>query len=219
MNDETDEFLDLFDNEVTYIEGGRTASGFFTTEEVVSVSIIIVTRIVIGHLLPTAYVVRGRVMFSVCVSVHICGGGGGYPIPGPGGRGYPIQLMGGLPHPRSSWVGTPSRCRWGGYPIQLMGGTPSQVQVGGYPIQLMGGTPIPGPGGVPHPRSRQGGAHPGYPPAGEHLPGVPPPPPPSRSSIVCTCYAAVGMPLAFTKDHFLVSTRISKCLLINPCCL
>ncbi len=37
MNDETDEFLDIFDNEITYIEGGRTASGFFTTEEAVSV--------------------------------------------------------------------------------------------------------------------------------------------------------------------------------------
>ena len=49
MNDETDEFLDLFDNEVTYIEGGRTASGFFTTEEVVSVSIFIATRVVIGR--------------------------------------------------------------------------------------------------------------------------------------------------------------------------
>ena len=49
MNDETDEFLDLFDNEVTYIEGGRTASGFFTTEEVVSVSIFITIRVVIGR--------------------------------------------------------------------------------------------------------------------------------------------------------------------------
>ena len=36
MNDETDEFLDIFENEITYIEGGRTASGFFTTEETVS---------------------------------------------------------------------------------------------------------------------------------------------------------------------------------------
>ncbi len=36
MNDESDEFLDIFDNEITYIEGGRTASGFFTTEEFVS---------------------------------------------------------------------------------------------------------------------------------------------------------------------------------------
>ena len=33
MNDESDEFLDLFENEVTYIAGGRTPSGFYTTEE------------------------------------------------------------------------------------------------------------------------------------------------------------------------------------------
>lgn len=36
MNDEDDEFLDLFDNEVSYIEGGRTASGFYTVEDTVS---------------------------------------------------------------------------------------------------------------------------------------------------------------------------------------
>lgn len=35
MNDETDEFLDLFEHGVSYIEGGRTASGFFTVEELV----------------------------------------------------------------------------------------------------------------------------------------------------------------------------------------
>ncbi|XP_052819033.1 protein flightless-1 homolog isoform X1 [Mya arenaria] len=33
MNDESDDFLDLFDNPVSYIGGGRTASGFFTVEE------------------------------------------------------------------------------------------------------------------------------------------------------------------------------------------
>ena len=36
MGDETDEFLDLFENGISYIAGGRTASGFFTTEEAVS---------------------------------------------------------------------------------------------------------------------------------------------------------------------------------------
>lgn len=34
--DESDEFIALFDSEIAYIEGGRTASGFFTVDEVVS---------------------------------------------------------------------------------------------------------------------------------------------------------------------------------------
>ena len=38
MGDENDEFLDLFENGISYIEGGRTASGFYTVEESVSVS-------------------------------------------------------------------------------------------------------------------------------------------------------------------------------------
>jgi isocitrate lyase len=36
MEDESDEFLDLFDHDIAYIEGGRTASGFYTVEEAVS---------------------------------------------------------------------------------------------------------------------------------------------------------------------------------------
>jgi len=35
QTEESDEFLSLFD-EVTYIEGGRTASGFYTVDETVS---------------------------------------------------------------------------------------------------------------------------------------------------------------------------------------
>ncbi|XP_023218624.1 protein flightless-1-like [Centruroides sculpturatus] len=34
QNEESEEFLDLFGSEITYIEGGRTASGFYTVEEV-----------------------------------------------------------------------------------------------------------------------------------------------------------------------------------------
>ena len=103
--------------------------------------------------LPTAYVVREEVIFSVCLSVHIWGGGGTpsqvqvglYPISGPG-RGYPIQLM----------VG-------GVYPIQLMvGGTLAGGPCPGYP-------PHPGLGGGP----TQGTPHPGL---GGGLPRVPPHP-------------------------------------------
>ena len=98
--------------------------------------------------LPTAYVVRGKVMFSVCVSVHICAmikinrSRQGVPHPGPGGRG-------GTPS-RSRWGGTPSRSRWGeGVPH------PRSRWV------------------VPHPRSRQGGTHPGYPQQGAPTQGTP----------------------------------------------
>ena len=36
MNDEDDDFLALFPCGLSYIEGGRTSSGFFTVEDVVS---------------------------------------------------------------------------------------------------------------------------------------------------------------------------------------
>lgn len=36
QSDESDEFLALFESDIAYIEGGRTASGFFTVDEVVS---------------------------------------------------------------------------------------------------------------------------------------------------------------------------------------
>ena len=99
-----------------------------------------------SQLLPPAYEVRGKVMFSQ-VSVHISGdGGGGDPIPGPDDSiqltgEYPIPGLGkGVPHPR--WgVSHPANQ---GHLIQLIGGsTPSQVQVGGYPIQPTGGEPPP----------------------------------------------------------------------------
>ena len=37
MGEENEDFLDLFENGVSYIEGGRTASGFFTVEEYVNI--------------------------------------------------------------------------------------------------------------------------------------------------------------------------------------
>ena len=94
-------------------------------------------------LLPPAYVVRGKVLFSqVSVCPHLWGGGGGYHLP---------------------------RSRWEGYPLlrSRQGVSPSQVQVGG-------GT--------------------------------------YWNSIACTCYAAGGMPLAFTQEDFLVSFILSGCV-------
>ncbi|PSN45747.1 Protein flightless-1 [Blattella germanica] len=38
QTDESDEFLALFDTDIAYIEGGRTASGFFTVEDMVYVT-------------------------------------------------------------------------------------------------------------------------------------------------------------------------------------
>ena len=37
QSDEAEEFLQLFPNPITYIQGGRTASGFFTIEDTVSI--------------------------------------------------------------------------------------------------------------------------------------------------------------------------------------
>lgn len=35
QNDESEEFLNLFDSNIEYLEGGRTTSGFYTVEDVV----------------------------------------------------------------------------------------------------------------------------------------------------------------------------------------
>lgn len=42
QGDESEEFLGLFHHDITYIEGGRTASGFFTVEEMVRHSLLCV---------------------------------------------------------------------------------------------------------------------------------------------------------------------------------
>ena len=88
--------------------------------------------------LPPASEGWGKVIVSVCVSVHTWGW-----VPQPADGGYP--------HLRSGWGG--------GYPIPGLDG-------GGYPIShpAYGGYPIPGldGGGYPLPRSGQGVPHPAY---------------------------------------------------------
>ena len=91
----------------------------------------------------------------------------------------------------------------GGYPISGLGrgGTPSQVggvpspRSGGYPVPGLGGYLVPGPGGYPVPG-----------PGGYPIPGLggTPGTPPRQSSTASTCYAAGGVPLAFTQEDFLV---------------
>ena len=78
--------------------------------------------------LPTAYVVREEVMFSVCLSVHR------------GGGTQSRSGWGGVPHPAGGvpWLGVP----WQGG--TLAGGVP---WLGGYPSGgYLGGTPV---GGTP----------------------------------------------------------------------
>ena len=84
----------------------------------------IVSNVLKSELLPTASEGWGEVIFSVCLSVHIYGGGGtpsgwrwgGTPFPGPCG-GYHIQLTGGVPRPRSRWgYPLPRGYPWHGVP-------------------------------------------------------------------------------------------------------
>ena len=98
----------------------------------------------------------------------------------------------------------------GGYSVPGLGGvggTPSQVWVGGYPCNRLARS---GWWGVPR-------GTPGYPPTIMTGWGVPPPwldgvpPPPIRqNSTASTCYAAGGMPLAFTQEDFLVISVIKN---------
>ena len=120
-----------------------------------------------------------------------------------GGVPHPRSVSGGeVPHPRSGWGNTPSQGLGGGYPIPGLDG-------GGYPgypttrSGWWGGTWVPSTRsawwGVPRVSPDQVwmvGGYPQYPlPPG--LDGVPPSPI-RQSSIASTCYAAGGVPLAFT---------------------
>ena len=108
-------------------------------------------------LLPTAYVVRGKIMFwHVSVHPSVC--------PHLVGGGYPSQVQAG-----------------GGY---LDGGNPTP----GTPLSDFGGGTPPRVPPSPH-RTWPGGT-----PTGGWLP-----------HLGSTWYAAVGMPLAFTREDFLVT--------------
>ena len=122
---------------------------------------------VLNSLLPPASEGWRKVIFSVCLSVHISTGrGGGYPV-------LPNEGEGEYPHPRSVQGGIPSKAWTRGvpHPRSRLESTPSRVQTGEYLI--------PGPDSeVPHPRSRQGRGYPWVPPIQVRMggyPGVTPP--------------------------------------------
>ena len=124
--------------------------------------------------------------------------------------------------------GVPHLGDWGG-------ASPSQVQAGGTPSPSAGwGTPPSRPGkGVPPTWTWEGVATPRpdlgreycpawtweeVPPCPDLEGGTPPPPSPgqvqgrgypNQNSIACTCYAAGGMPLAFTQEDFLVTMNVT----------
>lgn len=50
QGEESDEFLDLFGSEIIYIEGGRTASGFYSIEEVVNFIHVFIDTDIVMHL-------------------------------------------------------------------------------------------------------------------------------------------------------------------------
>jgi hypothetical protein len=49
QGDESDEFLGLFDIDITYIEGGRTSSGFFTVEDMVIIKLLLFHKVTEGR--------------------------------------------------------------------------------------------------------------------------------------------------------------------------
>ena len=104
----------------------------------------------------------------------------------------------GVPHPRSGW-GVPPTQNWMGYPpLGLNGVLPIQDWMG-YPLSRTGlGTSS-------CPELDMGT----FLPPCQGLDGEPPPPPVRRqSSKASICYAAGGMPLAFTQDDFLVYRNV-----------
>ena len=103
--------------------------------------------------LPPAYVVRGKVMFSVCLSVHTRGGVPTFWMVGGGTYSQVWMEGGGTYLPRSGWGGVPTlRSGWGwvptfpgpggggGYLPSGLGGTYSGPGEGGGTYLLGGGT-------------------------------------------------------------------------------
>ena len=104
--------------------------------------------------------------------------------PWPGLDGVPPWTWDGVP-PDQVRMGHPPDQVWMGYPLDLGWGTPRPGQDGAPPWPGLDGVP-------PRPGT-------GYPPR----PGMGYPPP--NWDIASTCYAAGGMPLAFTQEDFLVT--------------
>ena len=171
--------------------------GFHSSTELFS-------RIAYNYLLPTAYVVRreGYVLTHVCPAVcpHLgrgysgqvhMGMGGGVLQPGEAG-GYPCRGVLHLGYPCQTW---PGGTLPGGYPTL---GTPLSDLVRGYPRWGYPAGRYPTLG-TPH-QTWPGGV--GYsPPFQVDLAGVGYP---TSGSTWSTRYAAVGMPLAFKQEDFLV---------------
>ena len=138
--------------------------------------------------LPPAYVrtTGGYVFTGVCLFNFR----GGYPVP---------SLGRGVPHLRSGRGGYPLPGLARGVPPQSWDGVPPGPGMG-YPSPRpgMGYPPRPGMGTPP-------GFEMGYPPRPEMVRwGIPPRP----ISIASICYAAGGMPLAFTQEDFLVLVHV-----------
>ena len=158
-------------------------------------------------------------MFTVCPP-----GGGGTPVAGSFPGHWSHVLSGGYPSPRffprslipGPFFGVPQS--WpGGVPQDDIPPPPGQVRMGHPSPRFFPRSLIPGPffgvsqswpGGVPQddipPPNHFRMGHP-PPPRSQVRMGYSPPPPPGQSSRTSTCYAAGGMPLAFTQENLLVN--------------